>query len=360
MSVPTLPINTPRHANPSDAAALAEARTLVRDLFTARAGLYWFDFLTSTSIGWAAFVAAVWLPAWSPLQGVAGALSIVALYRAVIFVHELAHLGPRVWPGFRLAWNLLCGGPMLVQSYTYSGVHNLHHYQQLYGTRDDGEYLPFARMRPLAIFGHWALGIVVPAFVLIRATILVPLSWLIPPLATWLWERASSMIIDPEFKRPHSKHDDPSWRWQDAYAWFCASSALALMAFGVWPWRVLLVWYVLLTGILLLNGLRTLIAHRYRYPGERPLTLMEQFHDSVDVPGNPLLSPLWAPVGLRFHATHHLFPGMPYHNLGTAYRRLKKGLSDPGWFLQSSERNLLGGLRRLLHTSLQRAHRDNL
>ncbi len=355
MSVPVMPTNTPPSASAADTAALGEARALVRDLFTARAGLYWFDFLASSTLGWAAFVAAVMLPAWSALQALCVAVSIVALYRSVIFVHELAHLGPRVWPGFRLAWNLLCGGPMLVQSYTYSGVHNLHHYQQLYGTRDDGEYLPFARMRPMAVFGHWALGMVVPAFVLVRAMILVPLSWLIPPLAKWLWERASSLVIDPEFKRPHSKHDDPSWRWQDAYAWFCASTAIALMAFGVLPWRALLVWYVLLTGILSLNGLRTLVAHRYRFPGERPLTLMEQFHDSVDVPGHPLLTPLWAPVGLRFHATHHLFPGMPYHNLGTAYRRLKNSLSDPAWFLDSSERNLFTGLRRLLRESATRA-----
>ncbi len=28
------------------------------------------------------------------------------------------------------------------------------------------------------------------------------------------------------------------------------------------------------------------------------------------------LPALWAPVGLRYHATHHLFMSMPYHNLG--------------------------------------------
>lgn len=123
------------------------------------------------------------------------------------------------------------------------------------------------------------------------------------------------------------------------------------MASGVWPWRVLVVWYLMLTGILMLNGVRTLIAHRYRFPGERPLTLMEQFHDSVDVPGHPLVTPLWAPVGLRFHATHHLFPGMPYHNLGTAYQRLATGLSNPAWFLRSSERNMVGTMRKLVRES---------
>jgi fatty acid desaturase len=32
------------------------------------------------------------------------------------------------------------------------------------------------------------------------------------------------------------------------------------------------------------------------------------------------------PVGLRYHALHHLFPTMPYHNLGEAHRRLSSGL----------------------------------
>jgi fatty acid desaturase len=28
------------------------------------------------------------------------------------------------------------------------------------------------------------------------------------------------------------------------------------------------------------------------------------------------------PVGLRYHALHHLFPFLPYHNLGKAHARL--------------------------------------
>ena len=31
---------------------------------------------------------------------------------------------------------------------------------------------------------------------------------------------------------------------------------------------------------------------------------------------------LWAPVGLRYHATHHLLPSLPYHALPEAHRRL--------------------------------------
>ena len=48
----------------------------------------------------------------------------------------------------------------------------------------------------------------------------------------------------------------------------------------------------------------------------------KQMLDSVNIPGNRWMTPLWAPVGLRFHATHHLFPDLPYHELGEAHRRL--------------------------------------
>jgi hypothetical protein len=43
--------------------------------------------------------------------------------------------------------------------------------------------------------------------------------------------------------------------------------------------------------------------------------------DSLDTPG-AWWTTIWAPVGHRYHALHHYVPGLPYHNLGKAYRRL--------------------------------------
>jgi fatty acid desaturase len=48
--------------------------------------------------------------------------------------------------------------------------------------------------------------------------------------------------------------------------------------------------------------------------------------DSVNYPKHPLLGALWAPVGLRFHALHHIFPTMPYHALAKAHQRLSAEL----------------------------------
>ena len=49
--------------------------------------------------------------------------------------------------------------------------------------------------------------------------------------------------------------------------------------------------------------------------------------DSIDTPG-AFWTELWAPVGLRYHALHHYFPGIPYHNLKAAYSRLVRTLPD--------------------------------
>jgi fatty acid desaturase len=78
-----------------------------------------------------------------------------------------------------------------------------------------------------------------------------------------------------------------------------------------------------LTGMMIvfLNAVRTLGAHRFLNDG-REMTFVEQLVDSVNYPRRPLITGLWAPIGLRFHALHHLFPAMPYHNLAAAHRRL--------------------------------------
>ena len=44
--------------------------------------------------------------------------------------------------------------------------------------------------------------------------------------------------------------------------------------------------------------------------------------DSINITGQTWLTIFLFPVGLRYHALHHLFPALPYHNLGKAHRRM--------------------------------------
>ncbi len=74
-----------------------------------------------------------------------------------------------------------------------------------------------------------------------------------------------------------------------------------------------------------LNYVRNMVAHHYRSSGE-PMAHVDQLFDSVNLRGMPIVTELFFPLGLRYHALHHLFPSLPYHNLSTAHRRLLEQL----------------------------------
>jgi fatty acid desaturase len=300
------------------------------------------------ALGWAAFVATLQSPPWSAWQLTCYVIASLALYRAAIFTHELAHKRKDTFWFFRLAWNLSCGIPLMMPSFTYRAVHNDHHKRNIYGSRGDGEYLPFAVERPHKIILYLLLIFVLPLALAGRFIILTPLSYLNKGFRRLVWERASSLTIDFRYRRPQpSSRDERTWRAQEISAFLFGATTIALVITGVLPYTVLVLWYSVTVLVFLLNSLRTLAAHRYRNPGNQRMSFSEQYLDSVNVPGNPVLTPLWAPVGLRYHATHHLFPSLPYHGLGEAHRRLARGLPDNALYLQTTRRSLWDALWRL-------------
>ena len=116
------------------------------------------------------------------------------------------------------------------------------------------------------------------------------------------------------------------------------TALVALAAASVLPWRTFAIWVVVSAVASFINTLRTLGSHGYESEGD-PLNRMEQLQDSIDTPG-ALWTELWAPVGLRYHALHHLLPGVPYHNLGEAHRRLCRELDATSAYHDSTHRHL--------------------
>ena len=331
---------------------MAQAKHIVQDLFEPNPFIYWVDFLAMDFLGWAAFVLAARAPAWSLSQAAFFLAAGLALYRAVIFVHELTHLKKGTFQAFHTAWNLLCGFPLMVPSMLYMGVHIDHHKQKLYGTKDDHEYFDFALERPYRILLFLLTMLAAPAVFLIRFLVLTPLSYIIQPLRKPLWELASSLAVGGGFKRPlPTEREKHIWWAQEFMTFAYAATGMGLMARGILPWRVLLLWYLAAVFILFTNGLRTLVAHCYRNPPDHEMTFSEQFLDSIDIRGNFFTTPLWAPVGLRFHATHHLFPGMPYHHLGAAHRRLSGDWEGKDLYLRTVRKSLFSALAQLWRES---------
>lgn len=331
---------------------LKEARKLVRDLWQPNARIYWTDYTASAAIGWASVAVATLSPVGSVMQIIAIIIATLALYRAVIFIHELAHFRKGTFVSFRRFWNATCGMPMMVPAYTYADVHIDHHKPQHYGTSEDGEYLPFAVDKPWKIIAFVAQGLIIPLLLIARYVILMPLTLVSSRFRNYIWHRASSLVIDFNYIRPLPKNGQgKSWLIEDVLTGVYAYTAIALFYFEILPFALFAVWYVVTFAIFVLNGLRTLAAHAYRNGGRERMTQQAEFLDSVDVPGNRYISSLWAPVGLRFHATHHLFPGMPYHALETAYFRLKSELPDNRLFLAATRKNLWSAIAQLWRES---------
>jgi fatty acid desaturase len=141
------------------------------------------------------------------------------------------------------------------------------------------------------------------------------------------------MIMDPTYIRPlPTKTVLRTIRLQEVgcFLFIWAMVARLTMNYGLFfdeplsP-TFLVQFYLATVFILTINALRTLGAHRWTSPGSE-MNFIEQMLDSVNYPHRPLIGGLWAPVGLRFHALHHIFPTMPYHALAEAHRRLMRDL----------------------------------
>jgi fatty acid desaturase len=178
--------------------------------------------------------------------------------------------------------------------------------------------------------------------------VLAPLSLVIPPLRTVVVARYSGLVINPEFRRrPAEGMLRRNWIVQETLASVWAIALIAGAATGFIPMRMFLIMLGVTSGVLVLNQVRTLVAHLWENDGA-VITTTAQFLDSVNVPPPSVLPALWAPVGLRYHAIHHLLPGLPYHALGEAHRRLSAALAPESHYHGANYGGLFGLVRRLM------------
>ena len=265
----------------------------MKDLFNPRPAVYWADLLGCVALAYAGFYFAH--RADLPVVARVGLflLSSLAFYRAALFTHELVHLNSSEMRGFRFAWNLFIGVPLLVPSFLYY-THLEHHRPRHYATHQDGEYLPLGRGPLRAIFFFLVSGLGVPLLAVLRFGVLTPASWASKSLRALIHRYASAMVIDPSYARPvPAPKEWRIWRIQEVLCLLYLIAVGVAVATGFIHWSWVLEAYAVAVFVLTINAVRTLAAHRYRFLPDEPHSLVEQLLDSVNHPRHPLVTEVW-------------------------------------------------------------------
>ena len=335
--------------------SFSEARSLIEGLGKPKPWIYWTDFLVSITTGHVAFFLILGLPRSFPGSGlavmgsvIAYCITIIAYMRSVMFIHELVHLPQEGFGVFRVTWNLLCGIPLFIPSFLYD-PHVDHHRRKHYGTNHDGEYLALSHHGRWMIVGFILQALLIPFLGFFRFAVLSPVCWVIPGARAFVHRHASTMLVDPFYERADAGkrlmrrvtlQETLVFLWCMVFAtrWYFRTGELFNPLWGVA--------YLVGIGLLIVNEFRTLGAHRWTNEGGE-MSFEEQMLDSVNYPHSPWISELWGPVGTRYHGLHHLFPRLPYHDLGTAHRRLIAGLPADSPYHQTIAPSLTHEIRAL-------------
>lgn len=336
------------------------ARRIVADLMQPQPWIFWADLLLSLTIAYSAATVFLVSPVFSWVQIPAYLIAGFALFRVSSFMHEIVHFRRGQMTSFQVAWNILAGIPMLMPSFLYQS-HLVHHNTRHYGTGSDGEYLPLGNGPLRETFRFLSQVFFLPIMVVSRFLFVTPISFLHPRLRTWVLQRMSSFVINFSYRRTIPENA-PLRSWA-AIEIACSLRAWAIFvcaAVGLTPWTRIPMLYLLALMPLGLNHIRTLVAHRYTSDGDA-MSHTEQLVDSVNVEGG-WLTELIFPVGLRYHALHHLLPSIPYHNLGIAHRRLVNQLPADSVYHQVNVPSYFAAAASLIREQLghSREHRRRM
>ena len=258
------------------------------------------------SLDFGAFILGfVWLVnAASPLAFAAAYLvSVVAIHRASIFGHDIVHRynDPRMKP-FRLVWDFTVGAVCLFPVLRFYKPHITHHRPGIYRTTKDPQY-PLLRHNP-----------VLAVLVLLVGPLAMPVWSLFQVAAAALGGVTAEAAMERLFDRHGVNTANAPERKHRAEIVSRSRVYLALpILLAVFLPKALLLLYLVLAGGWLLLAWRIPLEHNLDVLLDRRSTWDDQLIDSYTIESP--FADILQPHGMKYHTAHHLYPGVPYHNL---------------------------------------------
>lgn len=316
-------------------------RNSERDFHEIKPWIYWRDMIIGSMIAYTAATIYLTAPAFSFWQIGSFLVAVFWLYRVGSLVHEVAHLGGHELTSFKVAWNVIVGIPTLTPSVFFTGHHRDHHTQRVYGTPQDPEYVVNVcpRGSALNLFFYFLVVAIYPLAVFLRFC-LAPLTFISPGIREFVLRRMSAFTFNWNYDRPLSRINRKTFAVLELA---CCVRALAIpgavLLGATAPSRIFML-YFLGAATITLNQLRQLADHHFEGNGDN-LSMSDHIMDSCNYVGKDPLTWLFFPFAIQYHALHHMFPSLPYHNLAFAHTFLMKELpldspyrvlTQPGWW----------------------------
>lgn len=280
-----------------------------RRFFKADPNTYFRDLFISTFLFLAGFIGATQTN--GALFFASYLICVIGLHRAGVFVHELAHRpNDRPMRLFYLFWNMTIGCIIMVPSARFFQPHKIHHRSGIFRTKEDPQY-PLVRSDiKIALFVLFVLPFITPLFGLFQT--------IVASIGGMKWEEEIDRFSREKLDFSTSMPIPDKMKME--VVWLSRLTLLYLVALSVFLPHLIPLYYAVLIGAWFLVVLHIPLEHEFVSHAENS-DKADQMYDSfsVETPFAALIQPL----GLRYHTAHHMYPGVPYHNLPGLHQHLK-------------------------------------
>lgn len=283
-----------------------------RRYFVARPAIYFRDLLIPLAAFAASFTWCLNASGWAFVA--AFCVATIAIHRAGVQGHEVAHrIADRRLRAFNIFWNLTAGAIILVPAARFVRPHMIHHATGKFRTKDDPQYLPLR--------SDWKLT----AFVFVVVAPITPLFGFAVAVSSAIGGTAFEVAVENFLQRRGMETVTavpPRYRRTVTLLSRCYLALWAL--YGVLLPETLPLMYAIQVAGWYLVIWRIPLEHRM----ERRLEVSDKRDHVLDsFTVESAFAELFQPLALKYHTAHHMYPGVPYHNLPALHAELKA--TDP-------------------------------